>query len=96
MFPKRKMYIGLFGIMVAWLIYMIVNKDWFVREHLTSTPTLESISKQLADTNEKIDTLSSHMKSVNDQVSAQSQQAAAAKASLDAISTGYNNILPTH
>ena len=83
---------------------MIRNRDWFIREHLTDTPTdkkkeaaptLYSLNKKLESTEKKVDELTAQFKKTNDQMQAQSQQAAAAKASLDAIPTGYNNILPT-
>lgn len=81
-----------------------MNKDWFIREHLTDmpssekkepSPTLYSINKKLESTEKKVDDLTSQFKKTNDQMQSQSQQAAAAKASLDAIPTGYNNIIPT-
>jgi outer membrane murein-binding lipoprotein Lpp len=49
----------------------------------------------MESTEKKVDELSAQFKKTNDQMQAQSQQAAAAKASLDAIPTGYNNVIPT-
>jgi archaellum component FlaC len=73
---------------------MFANREYFVREHLTSKPTLQSIEKKLDETNKKVDNLAAEFQKQNDQMQAQSQQAAAAKASLDAINTGYNNVIP--
>jgi peptidoglycan hydrolase CwlO-like protein len=81
---------------------MIRNRDWFIREHLTNgpekkeaAPTLYSLNKKLESTEKKVDELTTQFKKTNEQMQAQSQQAAAAKASLDAIPTGYNDIIPT-
>jgi len=101
MFPKKKLYLILFIGLVILTICMIANKDWFIREHLTDTPTksapptLYSLNKKMESTEKKVDELSAQFKKTNDQMQAQSQQAAAAKASLDAIPTGYNNVIPT-
>jgi uncharacterized coiled-coil DUF342 family protein len=73
---------------------MFTNREYFVREHLTSQPTLLSIQKKLDETSKKVDKLSTEFEKQNAQMKAQSQQAAAAKASLDSINTGYNNVIP--
>lgn len=101
----RKKYMIYIFIGLALLTgYMIKNKEWFIREHLTDAPptekkeappTLYSINKKLESTEKKVDQLAEQFKKTNDQMQAQSQQAAAAKASLDAIPTGYNNVIPT-
>ena len=104
MFPKKKLYPILLVGLIVLTICMIANRDWFIREHLTDTPddkkkeappTLYSLNKKLESTEKKVDELNAQFKKTNDQMQAQSQQAAAAKASLDAIPTGYNNVLPT-
>jgi Tfp pilus assembly protein FimV len=104
MFPKKKLYPILFIGLVVLTICMIANRDWFIREHLTDAPddkkkeappTLYSLNKKLESTEKKVDELNAQFKKTNDQMQAQSQQAAAAKASLDAIPTGYNNVIPT-
>jgi len=104
MFPKKKLYPILLVGLIVLTICMIANRDWFIREHLTDTPddkkkeappTLYSLNKKLESTEKKVDELTAQFKKTNDQMQAQSQQAAAAKASLDAIPTGYNNVLPT-
>jgi len=102
MFPKKKLYPILFIGLVVLTICMIANRDWFIREHLTdappkkeAAPTLYSLNKKLESTEKKVDELNAQFKKTNDQMQAQSQQAAAAKASLDAIPTGYNNVIPT-
>lgn len=104
MFSKKRLYVFAIGVLLYWTLYMIRNRDWFIREHLTDTPddkkkeappTLYSLNKKLESTEKKVDELNAQFKKTNDQMQAQSQQAAAAKASLDAIPTGYNNVLPT-
>jgi septal ring factor EnvC (AmiA/AmiB activator) len=103
MFRKKYMIYILIGLVVLTL-YMIANKEWFIREHLTDTPppekkdappTLYSINKKLESTEQKVDKLADQFEKTNQQMQAQSQQAAAAKASLEAIPTGYNNVIPT-
>ena len=105
MFLKKKGYLILFVVLVVLTICMIANKDWFIREHLTAAPedtkkkeappTLYSLNKKLESTEKKVDELNAQFKKTNEQMQAQSQQAAAAKASLDAIPTGYNDVIPT-
>jgi Tfp pilus assembly protein FimV len=104
MFTKQRLQVFAVGILLYWTLYMIRNRDWFIREHLTDTPdakkkdappTLYSLNKKLESTESKVDELNAQFKKTNDQMQAQSQQAAAAKASLDAIPTGYNNVIPT-
>ena len=101
MFPKKKLYPVLFIFLVVLTICMIANRDWFIREHLTDTPpkpappTLYSLNKKMESTEKKLDALNAQFQKTNDQMQAQNQQAAAAKASLDAIPTGYNNVIPT-
>lgn len=102
MFTKRRLQVFAVGILLYWTLYMIRNRDWFIREHLTDAPpkkeappTLYSLNKKLDSTEKKVDELTAQFKKTNDQMQAQNQQAAAAKASLDAIPTGYNNVLPT-
>lgn len=94
MFSRKKLYLIALVILAYWTYYMFANREYFVREHLTSKPTLQSIEKKLDETNKKVDNLAAQFQKQNDQMQAQSQQAAAAKASLDAINTGYNNVIP--
>lgn len=104
MFAKKRLYIFALVIVLIWTYYVFMNKDKFIREHLTDTPSTVSVSRrppttyaiesQLKKTDAKIDALQAEFKKMNDQMEAQSQQAAAAKASLDAISTGYNDVIP--
>lgn len=101
MFSKRRLYVLAIMLLLGWTLHMIRNKDWYIREHLVDTPkksappTLYSLNKKLDSTEKKVDELTAQFKQTNDQMQAQGQQAAAAKASLDAISTGYNNVIPT-
>ncbi len=104
MFAKKRLYILALGIVLLWTYYVFTNKNRFIREHLTDTSTLSKPSKappttyaiesQLKKTDAKIDALQAQFKKMTDQIEAQSQQAAAAKASLDAIPTGYNDVIP--
>ncbi len=96
MFTKKKGYILLAIFMIAWTSYMIVNKEYFIREHLSNqNPSLFSIQKDLDTTNENVKELNDTVQAMKQQGQAQSNQAAGALASLQAIpGGGPNMILP--
>jgi nitrogen fixation/metabolism regulation signal transduction histidine kinase len=54
-----------------------------LEEHLTDTPL--TIKKELKKTNDKIDALAKEFNDMNEKMSAQANEAAAAKASIAAI-----------
>jgi outer membrane murein-binding lipoprotein Lpp len=58
------------------VVFVVYNKDYIIKEHLANPPS---------DLEKKVDDLSTEFKKFKDQASAQSDQAAAAKASLDSI-----------
>jgi LPS O-antigen subunit length determinant protein (WzzB/FepE family) len=86
---KRKefMYIGLFTVLVGVIAFLISHKDWIVTEMLTNPPppTLFSLNKELKDTETRLEKVETEFSQFKNQASAQSQQAAAAQASLAAI-----------
>ena len=83
---KDMFYIGLFIGLVILTIYVIVNKNIIIKEHLTSgPPTLFTLQKDVKDTDEKLTTLQKEFEDMKSQAGAQAQQAAAAKAQLTAI-----------
>lgn len=69
------------------ILYVSAHRDYFIREHLVSTTpqTVYSLSQELDDTNTKLQKLQDEVTQMKTQAAAQSQQAAAAKASLQAI-----------
>lgn len=84
------------GILVLLLMYVSSNKNSLIVEHLTSkNPTIYSLSKQVDETNTKIDDLTTQFQKMQEQMQQQAQQAAAAKASLQSIPRGVNNVIPT-
>lgn len=97
MFSRKKMYLILFIFMVVWTSYMFVNKEHFIREHLSNqNPTLFTLQKDLDETNENLRTLTANVDAMKQQGQAQSNQAAGAFASLQAIPAGgINNVIPT-
>jgi hypothetical protein len=73
-----------------------MNKEYFIQEHLTNNnPTLFSLQAGLDDTNTKLDALNQDVQNMKSVAQAQGQQAAAAQASLNAIPTGVNDVMPT-
>lgn len=83
--------------MVGWTTYMFVNKEHFIREHLSNqNPTLFTLQKDLDETNKKLEELNNDYQGLKQQGQAQTSQAAAAMASLKAIPSGSaNTIIPT-
>ena len=82
---KRKTFLGmLLPFLFLWLFYTIMNKTGIIKEHLANKPTTP-IEQELAKTNAKIDALTKKFDDTNKQMSAQADQAAAARASLAAI-----------
>jgi hypothetical protein len=97
MFTKKKLYLIALLIVVAWTVYMIMNKEHFIQEHLTnSNPTLFTLQTGLDETNTKLDTLNKEFQNMKSVAQAQGAQAAAAQASLNAIPTGVNTIMAKH
>lgn len=90
---RRSALIYIFIGLIVLTIYMIANKDWFIREHMANspetepTPTIYTLSKRLDKTEEKLDDLAADFKKTNDTMQLQSQRAAAAQATLQAIPT---------
>lgn len=90
---RRTGLIYIFVGLIVLTIYMIANKDWFVREHMANSsetdpvPTVYTLSKRLDATEQKVDTLAADFKKTNDTMQLQSQRAAAAQATLQAIPT---------
>jgi len=64
------------------LISAMMNRDYLIREHLT---TKFHVEKELKATNAKVDALQKKVDDMISQASAQTQEAAAAKAQLAAI-----------
>lgn len=90
---RRTALIYIFIGLVVLTVYMVVNKDWFIREHMANstetqpTPTVYTLSKRLDETEEKLNDLSDQFNKTNNMMQLQSQRAAAAQATLQAIPT---------
>lgn len=97
MFNRKKtlLIVGIF--LVAWTVYMFLNREHFVAEHLTNkNPTLFTLQKDLDETKKELKDLKTDYTNLKTQGQAQSSQAAAAMASLKAIPAGSTNtIIPT-
>ena len=96
MFTKKKLYILALIVVGVWTCYMFVNKEHFIQEHLTnSNPTLFTLQSGLDDTATRLTTLEQDVQNMKSVAQAQGAQAAAAQASLGAIPTGTNTVMPT-
>jgi hypothetical protein len=96
MFTKKKLYILALIVVGLWTYYMFVNKEHFIQEHLTnSNPTLFTLQSGLDDTATRLTTLEQDVQNMKSVAQAQGAQAAAAQASLGAIPTGTNTVMPT-
>lgn len=97
MFPKKKLYILSAIVLIVWTIYMVTNREHFIREHLSNpNPTLSSLQTDLDSVNQDLQTLKADYQNLKQQGQAQSAQAAAATAALQAIPAGSpNTIIPT-
>lgn len=97
MFQRKKLFLIGAVFMIGWTIYMILNKEHFINEHLTNqNPTLVTLQKEIDETNKKLEVLNTDYQSLKQQGQAQGSQAAAAMASLKAIPSGSpNTIIPT-
>jgi hypothetical protein len=79
-------YVWLLVFLVGLIAFLISHKDWIVTEMLTNPPpTLFSLDKELKSTEERLQKVETEFNQFKNQASAQSQQAAAAQASLAAI-----------
>lgn len=97
MFPKKKLYIIGTFVLIVWTLYVITNREHFIREHLSNpNPTLSSLQTDLDSVNQDLQTLKADYQNLKQQGQAQSAQAAAATAALQAIPAGSpNTIIPT-
>ena len=93
---KQNLYWIALGVLIVWFLYSFLNKEYFIQEHLTNNnPTLYTLQKDLDATNESLSELKTEVENMKQVAQAQGQQAAAAQASLGAIASGYNNVIPT-
>jgi septal ring factor EnvC (AmiA/AmiB activator) len=83
MLKRKNFFRMLLPILFLWLFYTIMNKTGIIEEHLENAPS--KIEQELAKTNAKIDALTKKFDDTNKQMSAQADQAAAARASLAAV-----------
>ncbi len=97
MFPKKKLYILGTIVLIVWTLYVIANREHFIREHLSNpNPTLSSLQTDLDSVNQDLQTLKADYQSLKQQGQAQTSQAASAMAALQAIPAGSpNTIIPT-
>jgi hypothetical protein len=96
MFGRKKLYLLALLVVMLWTYYVYTNKEYFIQEHLTNNnPTLFTLQSGLDDTTTRLATLEQDVQSMKNTVQAQGAQAAAAQASLQAMPTGVNDILPT-
>lgn len=78
---KKNRLIILAGLCIL-LISAMLNRDYLIREHLT---TKFNVKKELKSTNAKVDALQKKVDDMISKANAQTQEAAAAKAQLEAI-----------
>lgn len=97
MFPKKRLYLFAMIVLIAWTIYMITNREYFIQEHLSNpNPTLASLQLDVDSVNADLQTLKADYQQLKQQGQAQSAQAAAASAALQSIPSGSaNTIIPT-
>jgi hypothetical protein len=97
MFNRKKTLLVVALFMIGWTIYTILNREHFIREHLTNqNPTLFTLQASLDSVNEDLQTLKADYQNLKQQGQAQGSQAAAAMASLQAIpAASPNRVQPT-
>jgi len=79
----RKLILLLGLILLFFAVAM--NRDYLIREHMT--PTLDSLNKDIIDTNKKLEDLDTDFQNFKAQSKAGSDQATLAMASLKSIKT---------
>ncbi len=93
---KQNLYWVALGVLIVWFLYSFLNKEYFVQEHLTNkNPTLYTLQKDLEKNEKELTELKTEVDNMKKVAQVQGQQAAAAQASLGAIASGYNDIIPT-
>lgn len=96
MLSRKKLYWIALIVVLGWTYYVYMNKETFIQEHLTNNnPTLFTLQSGLDETNANLATLTQDVQNMKSVAQAQGAQAAAAQASLGAIPTGTNTIMPT-
>lgn len=84
---KRKDIFRIGFVTILWIlvVYVALNRDTIIYEHLTSgPPTLLTLQKDTVDLQSQITTLNNTVTQMTQQAQSQSSQAAAAKAQLSA------------
>lgn len=78
-------YLVALVVIVIAIVYLFKNKDFLIREHLTSKPpSLFSLQKDVEETDKKVEDLKADFERMKSQASAQANQAAAARAQITA------------
>ena len=97
MFSRKKTLLIVAIFLIGWTVYMFVNREHFVIEHVTNkNPTLASLQKDIDETNKKLKELNDDYQNLKQQGQAQTSQAAAAMAALKSIPSGSpNTVIPT-
>lgn len=88
---KRKEIFRIGFVTILWMlvVYVVLNKETIIYEHLTSgPPTLLTLQKDTVDLQGQLSTLNNTVTQMTQQAQAQSSQAAAAKAQLSAAKMG--------
>ena len=65
MFKRREIYLILLAVLVAWTVYVYVNKEYFIVEHMVDVdPTLNMVSSKVDILSDKVDKLTPEQKPV--------------------------------
>lgn len=82
---KSTKYLILFAILVVFTGYVILNKNYIIREHLTAgPPTLATLQPDTQDLQDQITKINNNVNQMMEQAKSQAAQAEAAKAQLAA------------
>ena len=96
MFRKRSFLKLVFFVLIVFIVYLLINKNTIVYEHLTNKkPTVHTLQQDVDKTNEKVTKMGEQLDSMQSSMKSAGDQAAAAKASLQSIASGgYNTVIP--
>ena len=87
-FKKEYYYVIGLGIVLVWILYYCTWREHFEAE-LESTRT----NKRIDELTDQVESLQKDFQDAGKKMEYQGQQAAAAASSLQAIPTGYNNVI---
>lgn len=96
LFKSQYIYIILLGVILFWVTHRCMYRESFMNEYFDDEETkkINEMTDSINKNSQDIHALQTDFVNVGKKMETQSQQAAAAQASLQSLNTGVNNVMP--